>query len=47
MQGSTRSRGAYAQVCSLEGGLGVLPHKILEFQVLKECISRHLKPLYK
>ena len=39
--------GAYVQVCSLEGGLGVLPQNILEFQVVRECISHHLKPLYK
>ena len=34
MQGSTWSRAAHTQVCSLEGGVGVLPKKILEFQVL-------------
>ena len=39
--------GAYAMGCSfLIGGLGlgILPQKMLELHVLKECISHHLKP---
>ena len=45
-EGSTWSRRAYTQVCSLEGSGGPPPEN-LEYQVLRECISHHLKPLCK